>query len=425
MKNSFSVGRRALAGGLLFAFASCPARGADGGGGKIAVYDIDGPIVESSSVSFDVSTLLSGGGAGGVQMFDLVSALRQAAADDALKALVFDIDQASAELAQLQELAYHFGALRAAGKDVWLFTESLGNAQAILGSAASEIVLMPEGDVSVSGLYSEQMYFKELMDRVGVKANVIHIGDFKSAGESYYLSGPSESARAQIRALMESQFDQMVRAVAGGRKLEPDAVRGLIDRGILSAGEAKAAGLVDRLLYRTDFVKMLREKYGEDSEIDYGYRMPVADDVEIGSVFDLMKLAMGSKSKARRERGAFIDVIVLEGTISDGSIAPVRKEILRAAHDESCVAVVFRVNSPGGSAMASDVLWEATEELRAAGKPLVVSMGGVAASGGYYVSAAADRIFADGAAAALSPRDAAIFRFALKLSEAPSQSSKT
>lgn len=328
-------------------------------------------------------------------MFDLVHALRQAAADESLEALVFDIDQAGAGMAQLQELSHHFAALRAAGKDVWLFTESLGNAQAILGSAATEVVLMPEGDVAVSGLYSEQLYFKELMDRVGVKANVIHIGDFKSAGESYYLNGPSEAARQQTRALMESQFEQLVVAIADGRGLEPAAVRAIIDRGILSAEEAKEAGLVDRLLYRTDFVKMLREKYGDESQIDYGYRLPAADEVEIGSVFDLMKLALGSSSKARRERGTFIDVIVLEGTISDGSIAPVRKELLRAARDESCVGVVFRVNSPGGSAMASDVLWEATDELRAAGKPLVVSMGGMAASGGYYVSAGADRIFAD------------------------------
>jgi protease-4 len=379
----------------MIAFGHCPATAAEGEGATIAVFDINGPIVESSNVSLDLSTLLGGATGGGVLMFDLVHALRQAEADDGLKALVFDIDQAGAELAQLQELASHFAALRAAGKDVWLFTESLGNPQAILGRAASEIVLMPEGDVSVSGLYSEQLYFKDLMDRVGVKANVIHIGDFKSAGENYYLSGPSESARAQTRALMESQFEQLVRAVAGGRKLDPERVRGLIDRGILGADEAAAAGLVDRLLYRTDFVKMLRDKYGEDSQIDYAYRMPVEEDAEIGSLFDLMKLAMGSKSKPRRERGTFIDVIVLEGTISDATVAPVRKEILRAARDEGCAAVVFRINSPGGSAMASDVLWEATDELRAAGKPLVVSMGGVAASGGYYVAAAADRIFAD------------------------------
>ncbi len=186
--------------GLVLALgcASVPtsSQAADGEAKTIAVYDINRPIVESSSVSLDVSSILGGGAAGGLQMFDLVHALRQAAADESLEALVFDIDQAGAGMAQLQELSHHFAALRAAGKDVWLFTESLGNAQAILGSAATEIVLMPEGDVSVSGLYSEQLYFKELMDRVGVKANVIHIGDFKSAGESYYLNGPSEAARA-------------------------------------------------------------------------------------------------------------------------------------------------------------------------------------------------------------------------------------
>ena len=370
----------------------CPTLPGADEAGKIAVYDINSSIVESSSPSLDLTSLLDSGS--GVQMFDLVQAMRAAVKDDGLKALVFDIDQAGVGLAQLQELSYHFDKIRAAGKEIWLFTENLGNAQAILGSAASEIVLMPEGNVSVSGLYSERMYFKDLMDRVGVKANVIHIGDFKSAGETYYLSGPSEASRKQGRALMSSQFDQLVSALASGRGLEPDAVRGIIDDGFMTPEEAKQAGLVDRLLYRTDFVKMLKEKYGEDCEIAYDYGMPEPEDVEIGSMFDLMKLAMGSKSKKRRERGEFIDVVVLEGTITDASVAPVRREILRAARDESCKAVVFRVNSPGGSAMASDVLWEATDELRAAGKPLVVSMGGVAASGGYYISAGADRIFA-------------------------------
>ena len=380
---------------VLFALAlSCfSASAADDKPGKIAVYDLNGAIVESSSASLDLGSLVSG--PGGVQMFDLVNAMRSAVKDEKLKALVFDIDQGGVGLSQLQELSYHFEKIRAAGKDIWLFTESLGNMQAILGSAASEIVLMPEGDVSVSGLYSEQMYYKELMDRVGVKANVIHIGDFKSAGESYYLNAPSDAARKQTRALMQSQFDQLVGAIVKGRKLDPVAVRGIVDEGFMTPEEAMEAGLVDRLMYRTDFVKFLKEKYGEKSEIEYGYGLPVVEDVEIGSVFDLMKLALGSKSKGRRERGTFVDVIVLEGTITDASIAPVRREILRAARDENCKAVVFRVNSPGGSAMASDVLWEATDELRATGKPLVVSMGAVAASGGYYVSAGANRIFAD------------------------------
>lgn len=364
--------------------------------GTIAVYDINTAVVESSTASLSLSTLLSGGG-GGLQMFDLVSALRQAAVDDGLKALVFDIDHAGIGFAQLQELSYHFEKIRAAGKEIWLFTESLGNGQAILGSAASHLVLMPEGDVSISGLYSEQLYYKDLLDRVGVKANVIHIGDFKSAGETYYRNEPSEPAKKQTRELMQSQFDQLVNSIASGRKLEPDAVRAIIDRGFMTPEQAKEAGLVDKLLYRTDFVKMLKKKYGEDSEIEYDYLLPKPDAVEIDSMFDIMKLAFSSGKSKRPERGAFVDVIVLEGTITDASIAPVRREILRAARDQNCEAVVFRINSPGGSAMASDVMWEATDELRATGKPLVVSMGGVAASGGYYVAAGADRIFAEAA----------------------------
>ena len=381
---------------LVFACSTLASSAADEEPGKIAVYDINTPVAETSTASLSVATLLNGGGAG-LQMFDLVHALRQAAEDDGLRALVFDIDQAGIGFAQLQELRYHFERIRAAGKDIWFFTESLGNSQAIIGSAASHLVLMPEGNVSISGLYSEQLYFKDLLDRVGVKANVIHIGDFKSAGETYYRNGPSEPARKQSRALMQSQFEQLVGAIATGRELEPEAVRAIIDRGYMSPAEAKAAGLVDKLLYRTDFVKMLKRKYGEDCEIEYDYKLPKPEAVEIDSMLDIMKLAFSSGKSKRPQRGTFVDVIVLEGAITDASVAPVRRELLRSARDQNCEAVVFRVNSPGGSAMASDVLWEATDELRATGKPLVVSMGGVAASGGYYVAAGADRIFADAA----------------------------
>ena len=382
--------------GIVLSAPAASAKPKGGDSAKIAVYDINSAVVESSSASLSVSTLLSGGG-GSLQMFDLVNAMRQAAEDENLKALVFDIDNAGIGFAQLQELRYHFDKVRAAGKDIWFFTETLGNTQAILGSAASHLVLMPEGDVSISGLYSERLYYKDLLDRVGVKANVIHIGDFKSAGETYYRNGPSEPAKRQSRAVMQSQFDQLVEAIASGRKLEPDKVRAVIDRGFMTPEEAREAGLVDRLLYRTDFVKMLKKKYGEGAEIEYDYKLPKPEEIEINSMFDIMKLAFSSNKSKRSQRGTFIDVVVLEGSITDASIAPVRREILRSARDENCVAVVFRVNSPGGSAMASDVLWEATDELRATGKPLIVSMGGVAASGGYYVAAGADRIFADAA----------------------------
>jgi len=363
--------------------------------GTIGVYDINGSIVETSGASSLSLGSLLGGGGGGLQMFDLVSALRSAVDDEELKALVFDIDQAGIGFAQLQELRYHIEKIKAAGKDVWFFTESLGNAAAILGSSASHVVLMPEGNVGISGLYSEQLYFKDLFDRVGVKADVIHIGDFKSAGETYYRTEPSEPAKKQTRELMQSQYDQLVEAIATGRKLEPEKVRGIIDRGFMTPEQAKEEGLVDKLMYRTDFVKMLKKKYGEKTDIEYGYGLPQEEEIEINGMLDIMKLVFSSKKPERARRGTFVDVIVLEGSITDASIAPVRREILRSARDENCVAVVFRVNSPGGSAMASDVLWEATDELRATGKPLIVSMGGVAASGGYYVSAGADRIFAD------------------------------
>jgi len=245
-----------------------------------------------------------------------------------------------------------------------------------------------------NGVFAESMYYKGLLDKIGVQADVIHIGDFKSFGENFYRTGPSEFAKKQQDALIDSIFNQIVRQVAEGRKLEEAKVRELIDRGAMSAREAVEAGLADKLDYRTDFVAALREKFGKDMKFDRRYELPNLDGPEIKGMMDLLKLMFQSDKPSRLKKD-HIAVVVLDGDISDKSVAPVRREILRCVKDDHAKALVLRVNSPGGSALASEVLWEATDEWKATGRPFAVSMGGVAASGGYYVSSDAARIFAE------------------------------
>lgn len=360
---------------------------------KIAVYDLEGAISESGQggesmlgLPMDASRPLT--------MLDLTRSLDKAAADAAVKAVVLDVDGAHLDFSQLQEIRRQLLAVRATGKDVWMYTEHLANGTALLGSAANHFTLMPEADCAFEGIYAESMYFKGLLDKIGVRADVIHIGDFKSYGETFYRTGPSDYAKQQQEKLVDSIFYQLVEGVASGRKLDPAKVRSAIDEGGLTAKKIVAAGLADDLMYRTAFVKKLHETYGVDADFDRKYELPDLDGAKIDGIMDIFKLMFNeaNKGKARKD---FVAVVALEGDITDESIAPVRTQILKLAKEDRAKALVLRVNSPGGSAMASEVLWEATEEWNATGKPLVVSMGGVAASGGYYVSSAAKRIFAE------------------------------
>lgn len=362
----------------------------------VAVYDLEGSISESGQSSSSLLSLteFSGNGDRPLTHFDIVRSLQAAAKDDQVKAVVLDLGGAGLSLAQLQEIHRCLSAIREADKDVWFYTESLTNGSAIIGSAANHFVLLPEGNVMLNGMYSESMYFKGLLDKLGLKVEVIHIGDFKSAGETYYRTGPSEYAQKQSDILLDSIYQQNMETISQGRQIAADKLRSLIDLGHISPKTAKDAGLVDALQYRTDFVSSIRQQYGEDARYDRSYRLPDLDGPEIDGLLDIMKLAFQSGKDSKRKT-SYIGVVALEGEINDAMIAPVRKEILKLAKDDKCFALVLRVNSPGGSALSSDVLWEATDEFKASNKPFVVSMGAVAASGGYYVSAGADHIFAE------------------------------
>lgn len=359
----------------------------------VAVYDLEGAISEGGQASSSLLDL-SFDSRRPLTHFDLVQSLQTAASDANLKAVVLDVDQAGMGYAQLQEVRRLLLDIRAAEKDVWLYSEGLSSGTALLGSAANHFVLMPEGNVSLTGFYSESLYFKELLDKLGIEIDVVHIGDFKSAGETFYRTGPSEPAAKQTNQLYDGFYKQLISLISEGRKIKESALIEFIDSGFRTAEQAKELGLLDDLQYRTDFITTVREHYGEDTKFDREYELPDLDGPEMDSMFDIFSL-MFSSGKSKRFKSDYIAVVTLDSDITDASIAPVRTEILKAARNDKCRGMVLRVNSPGGSALASEVLWEATDEFAATKKPWVVSMGGVAASGGYYVAASAPLIFAE------------------------------
>ncbi|QJE96428.1 S49 family peptidase [Luteolibacter luteus] len=358
----------------------------------VAIYDLEDELSESgrskaSLLGMDMEATRP------LTLFDITRSLTKAAGDPEVKAVVLDADDAKLSLSQIEEIHRRLKEVRAAGKDVWVYSDSLSNATALLGAAANHFTLMPEGDVSFSGIYAESMYFKGLLDKAGVVADVIHIGDFKSFGEEFYRTGPSEFAQKQQEELIGGIYDQIVGRVAEGRKISPETVKGLIDKGTFTTKEAKDAGLVDELKHRTDFNAAVKAAY-EGAKFDREYSLPDLDGPEITGLMDIFKL-MFQDERSKAGKVDYVAVVALDSDISDETIAPVRNEILKLMKDPHAKALVLRVDSPGGSALSSEVLWEATDEWKATKRPFIVSMGGVAASGGYYVSAGGDRIFAE------------------------------
>jgi len=392
-----------LAGLVLFGLAASPSLSADKD--IVAVFELKGQLQEAPD-AFGLGALL--GEKAPMTMFDLLEKLRQARSDPDVKAVIFDIENAQLGIAQIQELRSQFEALRAADKDVLVFCEVLTNRTLFLGSAASRLVLMPTGEVIFNGIYTESLYFKNLLDKIGVQADILHCGAYKSAGEPFYRTEPSKEAQQQTNRLLDSIFDQVLQQIADSRKLTPDKVRELLDKGWFSAQEALDAKLVDKIQYREDFIAGIRKRYGEDASVVRNYGKKKGPEINFDNpfaIFQIFSEAMKGKEKSSKPA---IAVVYVEGMITSGEAEPsmfggssnagsttIRKAIADAAKDDSVKALILRVDSPGGSAFASDIICEATKRFRDSGRPVVVSMGNVAGSGGYYVSALGNTIFAD------------------------------
>ena len=341
--------------------------------------------------------------------YELISRLEAARKDRDIRAVVVDLNMSSYGLGQLAEIRAEMRKLIAADKDVYVTIDSLDTASYTLASAASHINVTPTGSVNLIGLHSRRAYLKGLLDMVGVKADFIHIGNFKTAAETITRDGPSEAAKVMSDWLYDSLYDGIVSMIAEGRSITNDKVRDLIDGGPYLASEALAAGLIDSVEHQQDFVDRIIAQHGPIRANYAGVNEnPFADMPEdpFGMFLEIVKMFKGKPMQATMSGNA-IAIINVEGTIRSGEqqigifgaasgafSRTIRRALNQAANDPSIKAVVLRVNSPGGSALASEVIWSAASKL-AKNKPLIVSMGNVAASGGYYVAAAGHTIFVE------------------------------
>ncbi|HHO51090.1 MAG TPA: signal peptide peptidase SppA [Deltaproteobacteria bacterium] len=320
---------------------------------------------------------------------DTLELLRRLEDDPGVRGLVLTLEGSSMPLARYRELRDRIAALEAEGKPVLVYlSRGAGNGEMYVASAASRIALHPAADVSLVGLSVQLTHLRGLLDLVGIEAQFVKRSRYKTAPETFTHPKPSPANLEMQEDLLDDLFTALVEGIASGRGIEPDEVRGWIDAGPMTSEEALDKGLVDVLLYPDQLEGELEKIQGGEVSLSKLLEMPQPrspweDPKQIALIYVEGPIVSGESSPGG----------LLSGR-STGATSIVRK-LAQATRDPQVRAVVMRVDSPGGSSLASDSIWRAVEQLKSKGKPVVVSMGGVAASGGYYVAAGADAIWAE------------------------------
>lgn len=317
---------------------------------------------------------------------DIVDNIRKAKADEHIKGIFLDISMMPNGMATLEEIRNALIDFKQSKKFIYAYAEIYTEGGYYLASVADKIYINPAGDMLFNGMSANMTYMKSMLDKIGVEAQVIKHGKFKSAAESLVQDKMSDENRKQVEEFVGAMYNHYMEQIAKARHKETAEVMSIADElKIQTVEEAKALGMIDEIKYRDEVMEALKSKLKlkKDDKINF---------VTLGGYNSVPSKVNVSKNK--------IAVIYAIGDINGGegddeSIGSDRlaRAIKKAREDKNIKAIVLRVNSPGGSALASDVIWR--EMMLTKGvKPLIVSMGNVAASGGYYISLAADTIVA-------------------------------
>jgi protease IV len=324
----------------------------------------------------------------------LLTQLRKAKVDNRIGAVMLDINFPGIGWGKADEFRDAVKDFKASGKPVYAYMEIGTNREYYLATAADKIFLPPSGDIYINGFAAEAMFYKGSLDKLGIEADVIQIGPkYKNAPDQYTKKEMGEGQREVINAVLDEYYSRFTTAIAESRKKSVDDVKALVDDAPYSAVKANAIGLIDGAIYR--------DQVDDDLKAKLGYK---ADDkLRTISGSNYREIPSDSLGLNNGERVA---VIYASGAINIGSSGngplsgemvgsdTIVKAVNDAASDKSIKAIVLRVDSPGGSALASDLMWHAIENAKAK-KPVVVSMADVAASGGYYIACNANKIVAE------------------------------
>lgn len=359
------------------------------------VLEIGGNVVEREAYSF---SLFGGGSSRGKELRQVVERLREFAKDDKLTGLVLRVKPFDISLPDVVELRAAMQDFRAAKKQLVCHTEDAANATYLVLTACEKIALAPLGSIAITGPAAMPIHVKPLLDKLGITADFLHVGAYKGAAEPLTRDAPSPEMRETLQGILDRHYATTVDIIAKDRKLQPADVQALVDQALFTSTQAINARLVDVVVSFEAF---------RDSAVDKAPWTEVELEEKTKDPMSMMVKLMRFFGAAPPERpvGPHVAVVYALGNIVDGGgdgVLGARQEIashtlvaaLRAlAKDDDVKAVVLRVDSGGGSAQASELIWEAVQQVKAK-KPVIVSMSDVAASGGYYISCGATKIFA-------------------------------
>jgi len=334
------------------------------------------------------------GGSRGRALTDIVMQIDEYSRRNDVAGLMIKLGSLEGGLPKYQEIRRALIRFRETGKKVYVYMNDAGNGSYYLASAADKAFLHPAGSLWLTGAASQLIYVKSLLQKLGINAEYVHIGEYKTAGDPLTRDSASTAELEQLNAYFDTFYDEFTGAIATGRDLLQDKVETLIDSGPYSASGAIDAGLIDSLLYEDEMKeyiessdtspKLIAEKKFR-SEVQWNYDWDSMAEKKIAVVYAVGPIVPGKSSQSP-----------FTGQMTMGS-ETIARAIKKAREDEQVKAIILRVDSPGGSALASDIIWREVKRSTEGddAKPVLVSMSDVAASGGYYISMAADTILAN------------------------------
>lgn len=319
---------------------------------------------------------------------DILASIRVAKTDENIKGIYLDVAYIESGFATIEEIRNALLDFKKSGKFIIAYSEVYTKGAYYLASVADKVYLNPEGMIDFRGFSSEITFFKGALDKLGIEAQVIKVGTYKSAVEPFILDKMSEANRKQVTSFLGSMYDHYLQKIGESRRISRDSLFTIADNALVrSSKDAVKYRLADGLKYKDEILSELKNLSG----------IAQKKDLNSVSIADYASVAHDKKTEGSTNRIAVIYAVgeIMSGQGDDTYIGSegISQAIRKARLDDKIKAVVFRINSPGGSALASDVIWREVELTKKV-KPIIVSMGDVAASGGYYIACAADSIFA-------------------------------
>lgn len=353
---------------------------------SILYIDLSGEIQERTKIG-DIWEVIRDGVPDGPSLIDILNAVKCAKNDSKIEGIYINASGSIAGYASREEIVNAIRDFKESGKWVYAYADSYSQGDYLVCSLADKVIVNPVGSVDVRGIGTQTMFFTGLLEKLGVKMNIVRVGTYKSAVEPFFAKEMSPASREQTQTMVDSIWNYYTSVVSECRGVEVSDINLWADSIISTWRESRLAssGAVTEMDYRRKVEGMLKSLTDKDEDEELSLVTP--------SEYLMSKEEYSSEKKHIAVLFATGDIVDSgKGGIVGDKMVP---EIIKLADDDNVKALVLRVNSGGGSGFASEQIWEALEYLKSKGKPFYVSMGDYAASGGYYISCGADRIFAD------------------------------